>query len=169
MVLHGSTVDEALAEAQRFSDQTGAVFVHPFDHVDIIAGQGTIGLEIFDQLPTVDTVIAGVGGGGLLAGVSVAIKAKAREQGRDIRVIGVQAENAAAYPPSLAGDAIVTLSRVSTIADGIAVGRPGQLPFTVIRELADDVVTVSEDSLAQALIFMLERNKMVVELSLIHI
>ncbi|WP_055082583.1 threonine ammonia-lyase [Kocuria salsicia] len=163
VVLHGSTVDEALEEAQRFSDQTGAVFVHPFDHVDIIAGQGTIGLEIFDQLPTVDTVIAGVGGGGLLAGVSVAIKAKAREQGRDIRVIGVQAENAAAYPPSLAGDAIVTLSRVSTIADGIAVGRPGQLPFTVIRELADDVVTVSEDSLAQALIFMLERNKMVVE------
>ncbi|MBX7556486.1 pyridoxal-phosphate dependent enzyme, partial [Streptomyces sp. tea 10] len=98
-----------------------------------------------------------------LAGVSVALKAKAQEQGKDIRVIGVQAENAAAYPPSLAGDAIVTLSKVSTIADGIAVGRPGQLPFNVIRHLADDVVTVSEDSLAQALIFMLERNKMVVE------
>ena len=163
VVLYGSSVDEALAEAQRFSDETGAVFVHPFDHRDIIAGQGTIGLEILEQLPTVDTVIAGVGGGGLLAGVSTALKAKAREQGRDIRVIGVQAENAAAYPPSLAGDAIVTLSKVSTIADGIAVGRPGQLPFSIIRELADDVITVSEDSLAQALIFMLERNKMVVE------
>ena len=163
VVLHGSSVDEALAEAQRFADETGAVFVHPFDHVDIIAGQGTIGLEILGQLPTVDTVIAGVGGGGLLAGLSVAVKAKAEQQGRDIRVIGVQAENAAAYPPSLAGDAIVTLSKVSTIADGIAVGRPGQLPFRIIRELADDVVTVSEDSLSQALIFMLERNKMVVE------
>ncbi|MDO4919352.1 threonine ammonia-lyase [Kocuria sp.] len=163
VVLHGSTVDEALTEAQRYADQTGAVFVHPFDHRDIVAGQGTIGLEILEQLPTVDTVIAGVGGGGLLAGVSVAVKAKAAEQGRDIRVIGVQAENAAAYPPSLAGDAIVTLSKVSTIADGIAVGRPGQLPFSIIRELADDVVTVSEDALAQALIFMLERNKMVVE------
>ena len=77
VVLHGSSVDEALAEAQRFADETGAVFVHPFDHVDIIAGQGTIGLEILDQLPTVDTVIAGVGGGGLLAGLSVAVKAKA--------------------------------------------------------------------------------------------
>lgn len=163
VVLHGSNVDQALAEAQRYADETGAVFVHPFDHPDIIAGQGTLGLEILDQLPTVDTVIAGVGGGGLLAGVSVALKAKAQEQGKDIRVIGVQAENAAAYPPSLAGDAIVTLSKVSTIADGIAVGRPGQLPFNVIRHLADDVVTVSEDSLAQALIFMLERNKMVVE------
>ena len=163
VVLHGSNVDQALAEAQRYADETGAVFVHPFDHPDIIAGQGTLGLEILDQLPTVDTVIAGVGGGGLLAGVSVALKAKAQEQGKNIRVIGVQAENAAAYPPSLAGDAIVTLSKVSTIADGIAVGRPGQLPFNVIRHLADDVVTVSEDSLAQALIFMLERNKMVVE------
>ena len=99
----------------------------------------------------------GVGGGGLLAGVAVAIKAKAKELGREIRVIGVQAENAAAYPPSLAADALVPLKKVSTMADGIAVGRPGQLPFSIIRELVDDVVTVSEDSLARALIFLLER------------
>ncbi|MCC3291972.1 MULTISPECIES: threonine ammonia-lyase [unclassified Arthrobacter] len=163
VILHGHTVDEALAEAQRYSDETGAVFVHPFDNVDVVAGQGTIGLELLDQIPDLDTVLMGVGGGGLLAGVAVAIKSRARELGREIRIIGVQAENAASYPPSLAADALVPLTRVSTIADGIAVGRPGQLPFSIIRELVDDVVTVSEDALARALIFLLERAKMVVE------
>lgn len=163
VVLHGTAVDEALAAAQHYAEQTGAVFVHPFDHPDIVAGQGTVGLELLDQVPDVDTVITGVGGGGLLAGLAVAVKARAEQLGRPIRLIGVQAENAAAYPPSLAGDALVTLERVSTIADGIAVGKPGQLPFSIIKELVDDVVTVSEDSLAQALIFLLERNKFVVE------
>ncbi|MBO9706202.1 MAG: threonine ammonia-lyase, partial [Arthrobacter sp.] len=163
VILHGHNVDEALAEAQRYAEASGAVFVHPFDNVDVVAGQGTIGLEILDQVPDVDTIIMGVGGGGLLAGVSVAIKERARELGREIRVIGVQAENAAAYPPSLAADALVPLKKVSTMADGIAVGRPGQLPFSIIRELVDDVVTVSEDALARALIFLLERAKMVVE------
>jgi threonine dehydratase len=163
VVLHGHNVDEALAEAQRFAEQSGAVFVHPFDNADIIAGQGTIGLEILDQIPNVDTIVMGVGGGGLLAGVATAIKARAKELGREIRVIGVQAENAAAYPPSLAADALVPLKKVSTMADGIAVGRPGQLPFSIIRELVDDVVTVSEDALARALIFLLERSKLVVE------
>ncbi|MEX5259244.1 threonine ammonia-lyase [Kocuria sp. CPCC 205263] len=163
VILHGTSVDEALAEAQRHATETGAVFVHPFDHPDIVAGQGTLGLEVLEQVPDVDTVITGVGGGGLLAGMAVAVKARAEQLGRPIRLIGVQAENAAAYPPSLAGDALVTLDRVSTIADGIAVGKPGQLPFSIIKELTDDVVTVSEDSLAQALIFLLERNKLVVE------
>ncbi|MCU1573572.1 MAG: threonine dehydratase [Micrococcaceae bacterium] len=163
VVLHGHNVDEALAEAQRYADESGAVFVHPFDNVDVVAGQGTIGLEILEQIPDVDTILMGVGGGGLLAGVAVAVKARARELGREIRIIGVQAENAAAYPPSLAADALVPLKKVSTMADGIAVGRPGQLPFSIIRELVDDVVTVSEDALARALIFLLERSKMVVE------
>ncbi|GAA4374073.1 threonine ammonia-lyase [Paeniglutamicibacter cryotolerans] len=163
VILHGHNVDEALAEAQRFADSSGAVFVHPFDNADIIAGQGTIGLEILEQLPDVDTVLMGVGGGGLLAGVAVAIKTRAAELGRDIKVIGVQAENAAAYPPSLAADALVPLDTVRTIADGIAVGRPGQLPFAIIKELVDDVVTVSEDALARALVFLLERSKLVVE------
>lgn len=163
VVLHGYNVDESLAEAERYANESGAVFVHPFDNVDVVSGQGTIGLEILDQVPNVDTIIMGVGGGGLLAGVAVAVKARAKELGREIRVIGVQAENAAAYPPSLAADALVPLKKVSTMADGIAVGRPGQLPFSIIRELVDDVVTVSEDSLARALIFLLERAKMVVE------
>ncbi|WP_113990579.1 threonine ammonia-lyase, partial [Arthrobacter sp. Hiyo1] len=95
VVLHGHNVDEALAEAQRYANETGAVFVHPFDNVDVVAGQGTVGLEILNQVPNVDTVLMGVGGGGLLAGVAVAIKARARELGREIRIIGVQAENAA--------------------------------------------------------------------------
>lgn len=163
VVLHGHNVDEALAEAQRYAEQSGAVFVHPFDNVDVVAGQGTIGLEILEQIPDVETILMGVGGGGLLAGVAVAVKSRARELGRNIRIIGVQAENAAAYPPSLAADALVPLTKVSTMADGIAVGRPGQIPFSIIRELVDDVVTVSEDSLARALIFLLERSKMVVE------
>lgn len=163
VVLHGHTVDEALAEAGKYSEDSGAVLVHPFDNADIVAGQGTIGLEILEQVPEVDTILTGVGGGGLMAGVAIAVKAKAKELGREIRIIGVQAENAAAYPPSLAADALVPLSRVSTMADGIAVGRPGQIPFSIIRELVDDVVTVSEDALARALIFLLERAKLVVE------
>ncbi|KAA0973484.1 threonine ammonia-lyase [Paeniglutamicibacter gangotriensis] len=163
VILHGHNVDEALAEAERYATATGAVFVHPFDNPDIIAGQGTIGLEILEQLPDVDAVLMGVGGGGLLAGVAVAIKSRAKELGRDIKIIGVQAENAAAYPPSLAADALVPLDTVRTIADGIAVGRPGQLPFQIIRELVDEVVTVSEDGLARALVFLMERSKLVVE------
>ena len=163
VILHGHNVDEALAEAKRYAEETGAVFVHPFDNADVVAGQGTVGLEILEQIPGVDTIIMGVGGGGLLAGVAVAVKAKAAELGREIRVIGVQAENAAAYPPSLAADALVPLQKVATMADGIAVGLPGQIPFSIIRELVDDVVTVSEDSLARALIFLLERGKLVVE------
>ena len=163
VVLHGDTVDEALAAAEEYAKESGAVFVHPFDHPDIIAGQGTIGLEILEQYPEVETVIMGVGGGGLLAGVATAIKGRAAELGRDIKVIGVQAEDAAAYPPSLAADALVPLTKVRTIADGIAVGRPGQMPFEIIRELVDDVVTVSEDALARALVFLLERSKLVVE------
>ncbi|GAB4099039.1 threonine ammonia-lyase [Sinomonas halotolerans] len=163
VVLHGHNVDEALAEAKRYAEETGAVFVHPFDNADVVAGQGTVGLEILEQVPDVDTIVMGVGGGGLLAGVAVAVKARARELGREIRVIGVQAENAAAYPPSLAADALVPLASVSTMADGIAVGQPGQIPFSIIRELVDDVVTVSEESLARALIFLLERAKLVVE------
>lgn len=163
VVLHGSNVDEALAEAQRFSEDSGAVFIHPFNSTDVVAGQGTIGLEILDQQPDVDTVIMGIGGGGLLAGTAVALKQEAARRGRSIRLIGVQAENAAAYPPSLAADALVPLKGVRTIADGIAVGRPGEIPFEIVKDLVDEVVTVSDDAIAKALIFLLERSKLVVE------
>lgn len=163
VILHGVNVDEALAEAKRFAEKTGAVFVHPFDNEDIIAGQGTLGLEILEQVPDVDTILVGVGGGGLLAGLSIAVREKEKQLGKKIRIIGLQAEHAAAYPPSLAADALVPLKKVSTIADGIAVGRPGQLPFAIIKTLVDDVHTVSEDEIARALIFLMERNKLVVE------
>lgn len=163
VVLHGDNVDEALAEAQRYAAETGAEFVHPFDNPDIIAGQGTIGLEILEQVPDVDTILVGVGGGGLLAGVLTAVRAKEAETGKKIRVIGVQAAQAAAYPPSLAAGKLVPLNRVKTIADGIAVGNPGKIPFEIVRELVDDVYMVSEDDIARALIFLLERNKLVVE------
>lgn len=163
VILQGSTVDESLREAQRYASETGAVFIHPFNSTDVVAGQGTIGLEVLDQEPEVDTVLMGIGGGGLLAGSAVAIKQEAARRGRTVRIIGVQAENAAAYPPSLAADALVPIKGVRTIADGIAVGQPGEIPFEIIKELVDDVVTVSEDAIAQALIFLLERSKMVVE------
>lgn len=163
VVLHGVNVDEALAEAKRYAEKNSAVFVHPFDNKDIIAGQGTLGLEILEQVPDVDTILVGVGGGGLLAGLSIAVRSLEEKLGKKIRIIGVQAEHAAAYPPSLAADALVPLKKVSTIADGIAVGRPGQLPFTIIKNLVDDVHTVSEDEIARALIFLMERNKLVVE------
>ncbi|KQT91542.1 threonine dehydratase [Marmoricola sp. Leaf446] len=156
---HGLSLTEALVRAQEFSDETGAVFIHPFDHADIVTGQGTCGLEVLEQAPEVRTVLIPTGGGGLLAGMALAIKA-ARP---DVRVVGVQAAEAAAYPESLRTGAPVALERMATMADGIAVAKPGDLPFEAIQRCVDEVVTVSEDSLSRALVLLLERAKMVVE------
>ncbi|MEV5978034.1 threonine ammonia-lyase [Streptomyces sp. NPDC052114] len=157
--LHGQVVDETLAAAEEYARETGAVFIHPFDHPDIIAGQGTVGLEILEQCPEVRTLVVGVGGGGLAAGIAVAVKALRP----DVRVVGVQAAGAAAYPPSLAAGHPVSIVSPATMADGIKVGRPGDVPFQLVEELVDDVVTVSEDELSSALLLCLERAKMVVE------
>ncbi|MDH6116639.1 threonine dehydratase [Kitasatospora sp. GAS204A] len=157
--LHGATVDEALEAAQRYAEASGAVFIHPFDHVDIVTGQATVGLEILEQCPEVRTILVGVGGGGLLAGIAVAVKPLRP----DVRVIGVQAAGAAAYPPSLAAGRPVTLPSFHTMADGIMVGRPGDIPFELVSTLADGVRTVSEESLSRALLLGLERLKLVVE------
>ncbi|MEV3994081.1 threonine ammonia-lyase [Streptomyces halstedii] len=157
--LHGQVVDETLAAAQEYAEQTGAVFIHPFDHPDIIAGQGTVGLEILEQCPEVRTIVVGVGGGGLAAGIAVAVKAVRP----DVRIVGVQAEGAAGYPPSLAAGHPVALESVRTMADGIKVGRPGDIPFGLVRDLVDEVRTVTEDELSSALLLCLERAKMVVE------
>lgn len=157
--LHGQVVDETLAAAQRYAEETGAVFIHPFDHPDIIAGQGTVGLEILEQCPEVRTIVVGIGGGGLAAGIAVAVKALRP----DIRIVGVQAEGAAAYPPSLAAGHPVSLDDPVTMADGIKVGRPGDVPFAVIEELVDEVRTVTENELSSALLLCLERAKLVVE------
>jgi threonine dehydratase len=159
VLFHGQSVDEALVAAKAFAEETGAVLVHPFDHRDIVAGAGTTGLEILEQVPDVKTVVVCTGGGGLLAGIAVAVKGLRP----DVRVIGVQAEDAAAYPASLAAGRPVALSAMTTMADGIAVGCPGTLPFNIVRELVDDVVTVSEESLSRALLLCLERAKLVVE------
>ncbi|MCB5911296.1 threonine ammonia-lyase [Streptomyces pinistramenti] len=157
--LHGQVVDETLAAAQEYAHETGAVFIHPFDHRDIIAGQGTVGLEILEQCPEVRTVVVGVGGGGLAAGVAVAVKALRP----DVKVIGVPAAGAACYPPSLAAGHPVAIEGLSTMADGIKVGRPGEVPFRIVDALVDEVRTVSEDALSSALLLCLERAKMVVE------
>ncbi|MCC5476574.1 threonine ammonia-lyase [Streptomyces sp. NPDC059680] len=157
--LHGQVVDETLAAAEQYAAETGAVLIHPFDHPDIIAGQGTVGLEILEQCPEVRTVVVGIGGGGLAAGIAVAVKAIRP----DVRIVGVQAEGAAAYPPSLAAGHPVSVRNPATMADGIKVGRPGLVPFGIVRDLVDEVRTVSEDQLSAALLLCLERAKLVVE------
>ncbi|MDO7881260.1 threonine ammonia-lyase [Salinibacterium soli] len=163
VVLRGHTVDEPLRAAAEFAAETGAVFIHPFDHVDVVTGQGTLGLDILDQRPDVETVVVPIGGGGLISGVASAIKQRAALDGRTVRVVGVQATNAAAYPVSLAAGSPRDVTILPTIADGIAVSRPGALNFEIIAGTVDEVVTVSEDEMARALLVLLERAKLVVE------
>ncbi len=159
VVFEGAVLEEALVGARRFADETGAVLIHPFDHADIVAGAGTLGLEVLEQTPDVQTVLVPTGGGGLLAGVAIAVKA-ARP---DVRVIGVQAAGAAAYPASLEEGHPVPLASMKTMADGIAVGLPGEITFAAVRDHVDEVRTVSEDSLSRALLAIVERAKQVVE------
>ncbi len=159
VAFHGHTVDECLVAAREHAARTGAVLIHPFDHVDVVAGQGTCGLEILEQCPDVRTVLVCTGGGGLLAGIATAVKAVRP----DVRVVGVQAGDAAAYPASLAAGRPVPLERMRTMADGIAVGCPGEVPFALVQALVDDVVTVDEDLLARAMLFLMERAKQVAE------
>ena len=155
----GQTLDESLVAARAWAEETGAILIHPFDHVDVVAGQGTCGLEILDQCPDVRTVVVGLGGGGILAGIAVVMRALKP----DVRIIGVQAEQAAAYPTSLAAGHPVAAEKMSTMADGIAVGLPGDVTFPLVRDLVDEVVTVNEASLSRAALFLLERAKLVVE------
>jgi threonine dehydratase len=163
VVLRGHTVDEPLRAAAQFAESDGAVLIPPFDHADVVAGQGTLGLEILDQVPDLDTVIVPIGGGGLISGVSSVLKQRFAREGRTVRVVGVQAESAAAYPPSLAKGEPTEITIMPTIADGIAVSKPGVLNFDIIRNTVDEVVTVSDDDIARALLMLLERAKLVVE------
>lgn len=157
--LVGDSVDDALAAAQAYCEEQGRVFVHPFDHPDIIAGQGTLGLELLDQVPEMGTVVVPVGGGGLISGSAVAIRA-ARP---DVRIVGVQAAGAASFPAALRAGQPEALPRADTIADGIAVKRPGALTLAHVRELVDEVVTVDDSEIARAVVLLLERAKLVVE------
>ncbi|MFE3796664.1 threonine ammonia-lyase [Nocardia tengchongensis] len=155
----GDTVDQCLSAAKEFAERTGATLVHPFDHLDIVAGQATVGLEILDQLPDVGTVLVPTGGGGLLAGVAAVLQRMRPE----VRVIGVQAAEAAAWPASLAAGKPIALEQMSTMADGIAVGLPGEVPFEHVLECAPTIVTVDEDALSRALLLCMERAKLIVE------
>jgi len=164
VVLHGSTVEQALARANELAAERGSTFIHPFEHPDVLIGQGTVGLEIIEQCPGVRTIVVPVGGGGLASGVAVAAKGTgAGSAGHQIRVIGVQAEAVAPFPASFAAGHPVAVAAGPTMADGIAVARPGELAFEVLSALADRIVTVSEESLSRALLLCLERAKQVVE------
>jgi len=158
VVLHGIDYDEAETRAHEIAGEEGRTYVHAFDDPDVMAGQGTIGLEIAEDCPEVDTVVVPIGGGGLISGVATAIKGQT-----DARVIGVQAEGASSVAASLAKGERETLDSVETIADGIAVRRVGELPFEVIRERVDEVVTVSDSEIAVALLYALEREKVLLE------
>jgi threonine dehydratase len=159
VVFHGRYLEDSLAEARAFAERTGAVLIHPFDSPDVVAGQGTCGLEILEQAPEVQTVVVPCGGGGLLSGIAIAVKSTRP----DVRVIGVQAEGAAAFPASLAAGHPVPLGSMATMADGIAVGLPGEVTFRAVRDLVEQVITVSEASLSRAVLAVLERAKMVAE------
>ena len=159
VVLHGHGVEDAMAAAMEHAHERGSVYIHPFDHVDVIAGQGTTGLEILEQCPDVRTIAVAVGGGGLASGVSVA--AKAHDPG--IRIVGVQAAAAAPLPPSIAAGHPVRIDISPTMADGIMVNHVGELTFEILSQLADRVLTVSEDALSRALLLCLERAKQLVE------
>ncbi|MCL2055855.1 MAG: threonine ammonia-lyase [Oscillospiraceae bacterium] len=159
VLLHGGGYDDAYQKALEIADESGAVFIHAFDDADVIAGQGTAGLEILKDIPAVDTVIVPAGGGGLLAGVSCCIK----EINPRVKIIGVQAEGADAVARSFGSRGVASTERADTIADGIAVKSPGALPLSLINRYADDVVTVSDGEIAEAILLLIERTKQVVE------
>ncbi|OGK86444.1 MAG: threonine ammonia-lyase [Candidatus Rokubacteria bacterium GWC2_70_16] len=159
VMLHGDGYDEAFARAKEIEAERNLVFVHPFDDPRIIAGQGTIGLELLEQQPELDAVIVPVGGGGLIGGIALAVK----EQRPGVQVIGVQAEEIPAMKAALAAAQRVTLPAAATIADGIAVRRVGEHTFDLARRYVDDVVSVSEEEIANAILLLLEIEKTVVE------
>ena len=151
--------DDAYNRALQLKDEKGYTFIHPFNDEDVIAGQGTIGLEILEQLPDVDIVIVPVGGGGLISGVAYAIKALNPQ----VKVYGVQADGAPSMLRSIADGKIEALDEVSTIADGIAVKEPGDLTFALCQKYVDGIVSVSEDEIAAAILALIEQQKLIAE------
>jgi threonine dehydratase len=158
-VLLGSNYDEAYAEARRLEQAEGLTFVHPFDDPAVIAGQGTAGLEILEQVPDVEAVVVPVGGGGLISGVAAAVKAMRPT----VKVIGVETEVLPSMLQAIEAGRPVTLEPASSLADGIAVKRAGDLTFEHVKALVDEIVTVSEEEIASAILYLLEKEKTVVE------
>lgn len=159
VILAGDFYDEAYAEARRLEKEKGYVFIHPFDDEDVMAGQGTIGLEILEDLKNVDAILVPIGGGGLIAGIATAVKAVRPE----VKVIGVEPEGACAMKQSLEAGHIVSVKKIDTIADGVAVKNPGDKTFEIVRTLVDDIITVPDTGLMEAFLLLLERHKLVAE------
>ena len=159
VVLHGANYDEACEEAVCRSQQLGMTFIHPFDDEVVMAGQGTMGLEILQQVPDVEAIVAPIGGGGLIAGVACAVK----ETNSSIRVIGVQPARLPSMKVAIAEGHPVTLTPAATIADGIAVRRAGEKTLPLIQKYVDDIVTVDEEEIANAVLLLLEREKTLAE------
>ena len=159
VVLHGVTYDDAYQHCRELQEKSGAVFVHAFDDPDVIAGQGTLGLEMLSDLPDADVLVVPIGGGGLISGIAIA----ARALRPTITIIGVQAAGAASTRAALDAGELRTLPAIATIADGIAVKRPGELTFEIIRQLVDEVVVIEDEAIISAVLFLMERNKMLVE------
>ena len=163
VVLTGDTFADCLKAAKEYAEKKHAVFIPPFDHIDVVIGQGTVGLEVLNELPEVDNIVVAIGGGGLAAGVAVAAKLKAKANGRKVKIYGVQSEHAAPYVISLKKGKLTEIAITPTIADGIAVSKPGRIPFELIKKNIEKVVTVSENEIAKAILVILERAKQVVE------
>src|SRR3954465_8393565 len=159
VVLVGDSVDEAIVAARERAASAGMGFVHPFDDPDVVAGQGTLGFELLEDVPDLARIVVPVGGGGLASGVAIAVKSARPE----VSVIGVEVETLAAVAASLRAGRLVTLEAALTIADGIAVKCPGPLTLELLREWVDEVVTVPEDDVAEAMVLLMEKAKLVVE------
>ncbi|MCX6665109.1 MAG: threonine ammonia-lyase [Euryarchaeota archaeon] len=159
VVLEGATYDDAALAAAEYAKKHNLMFIHAFNNEQVIAGQGTIGLEIFEDLPAVDVVLVPIGGGGLISGIALALKTLKPQ----VKIIGVEAEGAQSMKQSLEKDVIVPLKSVATIADGIAVKTPKDLTFALAKQYVDEVVTVNDDETAHALYLLLQRSKLVVE------
>ena len=159
VVLHGFNYDDAYQRCLELQEETGATFVHAFDDPDVIAGQGTLGLEMLSDLPDADAIVVPIGGGGLIAGIAIA----ARALRPNITIIGVQAAGASSCRTSLDAGELCTLPTITTIADGIAVKRPGELTFSLIQRLVDDVILVNDEEIIAAVLLLMERNKLLVE------
>jgi threonine dehydratase len=159
VVLHGGVYDEAYEEARRIQAEKQLTFVHPFNDPMVIAGQGTIGLEILEDLPDVEAVVVPIGGGGLIAGIAVAIK----NLKPNVKVIGVQTKNMPSMAEAIAQKKIVTCNGSPTIADGIAVKTPGEITFDIIQRYVDNIVTVDEEEIASAILLLMERVKTISE------
>jgi threonine dehydratase len=157
--LLGSTIEESVALALDRAEHEHMTFVHPFDDPEVIAGQGTVGLELLHQVPDIGTVVIPLGGGGLASGVAIALKTERPA----VRVVGVQVATCAPFPTSLEAGELVDVGSALTIADGIAVKRPGRLTLSLVKRWVDDVVVVPEDDVGEAMVFLLERSKLVVE------